>query len=101
MSLVPWDASRQFPRDRALIWKAIESKRPCAFCRIEETEYRDYIPGIGSIMVCPIFGKAKTIGAIVVADKEGGQEFFSQRNLTSCAERNGISIDKWHFKWHN
>ena len=90
-----WDINRTFPRDRAVIWKSIESKKPSAFCRVADTEYRDYIPGIRSIMVCPILGKAKTVGAIVVADKEGDQEFFSHdtKLLMAITSQAGLAIE--------
>jgi len=90
-----WDTNRSFPRDQAFIWRSIVSKRPSAFCRLEDTEYRGYIPGIRSIMVCPIFGKAKTVGAIVIADKEGDEEFFSHdtKLLMAITSQAGLSIE--------
>lgn len=90
-----WDTDRTFPRDHAFIWKSIESKKPSAFCRVDDTEYRGYIPGVSSIMVCPILGKAKTIGAIVVADKEGDQEFFSHdtKLLMAITSQAGLAIE--------
>ena len=64
-----WDCKRQFARDNGILWNSIQAKKPSAFCRIKETEHSDYIPGISSLMVCPILGKKKAVGAIVVADK--------------------------------
>lgn len=90
-----WDAGRIFPRDESIIWKSIISKKPSAFCRVAESEYVGYIPGIKSIMVCPIIGKVKTIGAIVVADKEGDQEFFShdRKLLMAIVSQAGLAIE--------
>ena len=90
-----WDDRRLFARDAAVIWKAIENRKPSAFCRIAETEYRDFIPGIRSLMVCPILGKMKTIGAIVVADKEGNQEFFAHdtKLLMAISSQAGLSVE--------
>lgn len=90
-----WDPCRTFPRDNAVIWKSIESKKPSAFCRVADTEYRDYIPGIRSIMVCPILGKAKTVGAIVVADKECDQEFFAHdtKLLMAITSQAGLAVE--------
>jgi len=90
-----WDMGRTFPRDHAIIWKSIESKKPLTFCRIADTEYCDYIPGVRSILVCPILGKAKIIGAIVVADKEGDQEFFSHdtKLLMAITSQAGLAIE--------
>jgi putative nucleotidyltransferase with HDIG domain len=73
----------------------IGTRRSSAFCRIAETEYRDYIPGIKSLMVCPIFGKMKTIGVIVVADKEGDEEFFAHdtKLLMAISSQAGLSVE--------
>lgn len=90
-----WDAERTFPRDHAVIWKSIESKKPSAYCRVANSEYRGYISDIKSIMVCPILGKARTVGAIVVADKNGDQEFFSHdtKLLMAITSQAGLAIE--------
>ncbi len=90
-----WDADRVFPRDNSVIWNAIVSKKPSAFCRLEATEYHNYIPDIRSIMVCPIHGKARNIGAIIVADKAADQEFFSHdtKLLTAISSQAGLAIE--------
>ena len=90
-----WDCDRRFVRDKDIIWNSIEAKKPSAFCRIRETPYRDYIPRITSLMVCPILGKKKAVGAIVVADKELGEEFFSNdtKLLMAISTQAGLAIE--------
>lgn len=46
-------------------------------------------------MICPIVGKARVIGAIVVADKEPGEEFFSNDSklLSTIATEAGLAIE--------
>ncbi len=90
-----WDNHRTFARDNAVIWRAIEARKPSAFCRVAETEHNGYIPGIRSLMVCPILGKRKTVGAVVVADKEGDQEFFAHdtKLLMALSAQAGLSIE--------
>lgn len=90
-----WDNTRTFTREAEVIWKSIETRKPSAFCHISETKYRDDIPGIRSLMVCPIQGKAKTIGTIIVADKEGDQEFFSYdtKLLMAISSQAGLSVE--------
>jgi len=90
-----WDNTRTFARDAEVIWNAIRTRKPSAFCKIAETKYRDYIPGIRSLMVCPIQGKAKTIGTIIVADKEGDQEFYSSdtKLLMAISSQAGLSVE--------
>lgn len=90
-----WDSKRQFARDDGIIWKSIRTKKPAAFCKIKETEYRDYIPDINSLMVCPILGKTQTVGAIVVADKEFCEEFYSKDSklLMAISSQAGLAIE--------
>ena len=85
----------QFAKDNGIIWHSILTKKPSAFCRIKETEYRDYIPDISSLMVCPILGKTKAVGAIVVADKELDEEFFSNDSklLMAISTQAGLAIE--------
>ncbi|HSB31546.1 MAG TPA: hypothetical protein VLD55_08090 [Candidatus Sulfobium mesophilum] len=46
-------------------------------------------------MICPIVGKARVIGAIVVADEESGEEFFSNGSklLSTIATEAGLAIE--------
>lgn len=46
-------------------------------------------------MICPLTGKAKVIGVIVVADKESGEEFFSNDSklLSTIAVQAGPAIE--------
>ncbi|MDH4231520.1 MAG: HD domain-containing protein [Nitrospirota bacterium] len=90
-----WESKREFPKDDGILWKTIQAKKSCAFCKIKETEYSGYIPMISSLMVCPILGKAKTVGAIAVADKEFGEEFFSKDSklLMAIATQAGLAIE--------
>jgi putative nucleotidyltransferase with HDIG domain len=90
-----WDSNRRFVRDNDIIWNSIEAKKPSAFCRIRETRHRDYIPQITSLMVCPILGKRKAVGAIVVADKELDEEFFSNdtKLLMAISSQAGLAIE--------
>jgi putative nucleotidyltransferase with HDIG domain len=90
-----WDSNRQFPRDEGVLWKSILARRPSAFCRLKETEFSGYIPEISSLMVCPILGKVNAVGAMIVADKEFDQEFFSNDSklLMAISSQAGLAIE--------
>ena len=90
-----WDSQRQFARDNGILWNSIQAKKPSAFCRIKETVHSGYIPGISSLMVCPIWGKKKAVGAIVVADKELNEEFFSNDSklIMAISTQAGLAIE--------
>lgn len=90
-----WDKKREFSKDSGVLWKSIETKRPSAFCKLKETEHGDYLPDLSSLMVCPIVGKLKTLGAIIVADKGSGEEFYAKDSklLMTIAAQAGLAIE--------
>lgn len=90
-----WDNKRQFSKESGVLWDAIEKKKSLTFCKLKETEHSDYFPGLSSLMVCPIVGKAKTIGTIVVADKELDKEFYSNDSklLMAISVQAGFAIE--------
>jgi putative nucleotidyltransferase with HDIG domain len=90
-----WDRERVIPRDDGAVWRAIESKKNSAFCKLAETQYAEDFPELFSLMVCPVIGKVKVIGAIVVADKDSGEEFYSNDSklLAAIAAQAGLAIE--------
>lgn len=73
-----------------IIWKAVASGRSISFCDLHEAGFVDYNHARRSILVCPLKGKKRTIGALVLADKEDRTEFFSKdiklaRAIANCA----------------
>jgi putative nucleotidyltransferase with HDIG domain len=90
-----WDDTLVFEKGPNVIWKSIESRKTSAFCKLAETEHKDYLPELTSLMVCPLTGKVKVIGAIVVADKEGAEEFYSNDSklLSAIAAQAGLAIE--------
>ncbi|MDA8082786.1 MAG: HD domain-containing protein [Nitrospiraceae bacterium] len=94
-SVGDWDGTKGFPQDDGVFWKVIRAKKPSAFCRLAETEYRNALPQFCSLMVCPIIGKARVVGALVVADKESGEEFFSSDSklLMAISSQAGLAIE--------
>lgn len=90
-----WDGTREFPDDGSVLWKTIKAKKPSAFCDLKVTEHRDCFPELSSLMVCPILGKVKPLGALVVADKEPADEFYSNDSklLMAISAHAGLAIE--------
>ncbi len=90
-----WNAEREFPADENVLWKTLASKKASAFCKLSETEHGEYFPGLSSLMVCPILGKIKPLGALVVADKEPADEFYSNDSklLMAISSQAGLAIE--------
>ncbi|MBI5639433.1 MAG: HD domain-containing protein [Nitrospirae bacterium] len=95
ISIGNWDRDMEIVRDNGVIWKSIETRRPSAYCRLKETGYDDYLSQLTSLMVCPLVGKVKVIGALVIADKETGEEFFSNDSklLSAISAQAGLAIE--------
>lgn len=90
-----WDPARTFGREAGVFWQAVRKARPVAFCNLRETEHCLTFPELGSMMVAPLAGKERVVGAIVVADKENGGEFFSSdtKLLNAISFQAGLSIE--------
>jgi len=90
-----WDRGLVIDKTMEVIWKSIDSRKASAYCRLIETEHKDHLPELSSLMICPLIGKARVIGAIVVADKESGEEFFSNDSklLSTIAAQAGLAIE--------
>lgn len=90
-----WDCGRVIDKTMEVIWKSIDSRKASAYCRLIETEHKDFFPELSSLMICPLIGKARVIGAIVVADKQSGEEFFSNDSklLSTIAAQAGLAIE--------
>lgn len=85
-----WDAGARFPRDDGPIWSAISNDKAYAFCKLKETDHKDYIPGAEALLICPLVGKKRAIGALVIAEQPASGEFYSNeikllRAITSQA----------------
>lgn len=72
-----WDRNTTITEEDRVIWSSIENKKPVAFCKLSEAGFPNYNLAERSILVCPLIGKTKVIGAMVLADKESKGEFYS------------------------
>lgn len=90
-----WAGGREFVKDDGVLWKSIATRKPVAFCKLAETEHLDYLPELTSLMICPLVGKAKVIGVLVVADKGEGEEFYSHdlKLLNAITAQAGLAIE--------
>lgn len=72
-----WHKDTVILKGDEIIWKAISSRKPVAICNLSESGFSDYAHAERSILVCPLRGKSRTIGALVLADKKDQGEFYS------------------------
>ncbi len=78
-----------------VIWNAVEAGKPVAFCKLSDAGFADYAHAERSILVCPLSGKEKVIGAIVLADRESQSEFYSNdiKLMMAMAYHAAITIE--------
>jgi putative nucleotidyltransferase with HDIG domain len=90
-----WNAVREFVKDEGVLWKTIASRKPAAFCKLAETEHHSSFPQLKSLMVCPLVGKKKLIGILLVADKVAEEEFYSHdlKLLNAITAQAGLAIE--------
>lgn len=72
-----WKKETIISKEDKIIWNSITDKKPVAFCNLPESGYKDYAHAEKSIIVCPLTGKNRVIGAMVLADREYKEEFYS------------------------
>jgi len=72
-----WDKNRLLDANIDIISDVLNNSKPSAFCRLVETEHKEYFYGLNSILLCPLAGKRKTIGLMILADKLSENEFYA------------------------
>lgn len=72
-----WSKETAISKGDDIIWNAITARKPVTFCNLYESGYKDYPHAERSILVCPLSGKTRVIGAMVLADKKDQGEFYS------------------------
>ncbi|MEW6003109.1 MAG: HD domain-containing phosphohydrolase [Nitrospirota bacterium] len=89
-----WKRDLGFKKDEGLLWDSINAKRPSVY-NLTERERGSYLPDVRSMLVCPMIGKGKILGAIVVADKKFSEEFYSNdtKLVSAIAFQAALSIE--------
>jgi putative nucleotidyltransferase with HDIG domain len=90
-----WERDTVITEDDTIIWDAVMHQKPVAFCDLRTTGHRGYAYAEKSIFVCPLKGKSRPIGAIVLADKGGTGEFYSNdiKLVMAIADHTALIIE--------
>jgi len=90
-----WNGDVVITNNDAIIWSAVKEKKPVAFCELREAGHRDYQHAERSILVCPLTGKVRVVGAMVLADRQGEGEFYSNdiKLMMAIASHAGLMIE--------
>ncbi len=90
-----WDRSLLIKWDGSAFWKAITRKRPVCINNMSENDLSGSLPGLESLVICPMSGKKKIIGLLVVADKASKEEFYSNdiKLINTIAQQAALFIE--------
>jgi len=72
-----WDKNRVVDGGLEPIANVLEHGKPTAFCKLDAEDTMNYFPGLESVLLCPLVGKGKTVGLLILADKLSEDEFYS------------------------
>lgn len=89
-----WHSDTCITREDRIIWSAIEEEKPVVFSDLSKAGYFECAHAESSILVCPLIGKTRTIGAVVLADRET-EEFGSNdiKLMMAIASHAALSIE--------
>ncbi len=90
-----WSMDTTIHRDDKIIWNAVSEKKPVAFCKLSDASHADYAHAERSILVCPLVGKVRAIGAMVLADRESNAEFYSKdiKLMMAIASQAAVTVE--------
>ena len=90
-----WEDSLVIPWSDSTIWKAITKQKPIGIADISKSALSDIFPETRAVLLCPMKGKKKVIGLLIVADKTDGKEFFSDdiKLINTIAQQASLFIE--------
>jgi len=90
-----WDRSLVLKRDGNLLWQSLDRHKTIGIGDVEKSELRSLFPHLGTMLLCPMVGKKRTIGLVVVGDKANGEEFYSKdiKLISAIAQQAALFIE--------
>ncbi|HDK82074.1 MAG TPA: HD domain-containing protein, partial [Nitrospirae bacterium] len=78
-----------------IVWDAIEKNKPQVFCDIKNSPHNNTFKKMKAIIACPMAGKKKSLGAIVIGEKSSGEEFYSSdtKFLMAISSQAALAIE--------
>lgn len=72
-----WDNSREILKENTAIMEILIKEKPVAYCDLCESGPKEIFDDFESILICPMIGKKKIIGLLIVGNRQNKREFFS------------------------
>ncbi|MBM4135748.1 MAG: HD domain-containing protein [Nitrospira sp.] len=90
-----WDSNLRFKQDDGVLWNSIKTQKPYVSHNVSESKHGNSLSSLKSLLICPMIGKNKVLGAIVVGDKVSSENFYSNdiKLLGAIAFQAGLSIE--------
>lgn len=90
-----WDSNLRFKQDDGVLWNSIKTQKPYVSHNLKESRHGGNLPNLESLLICPMIGKSKVLGALVVGNKVSSENFYSNdiKLLSAIAFQAGLSIE--------
>ena len=90
-----WPQSQLFKKGDNIVWKAVEKNKPQVISDVKKIGINTLFPKNKAILLCPLSGKKRAVGAIVTGEKTSGDEFYSSdiKFLMAIANQAALSIE--------
>lgn len=90
-----WKGSFTLRRDDSPLWQAVEKRRSIAICNVTTNALYNILPQLTSILICPMIGKKKAIGLLIVANKLDNEEYYSNdiKLISAIARQASLFIE--------
>ncbi|UCG78944.1 MAG: HD domain-containing protein [Nitrospirota bacterium] len=90
-----WDRIKAIEWGETPVWRAIARRKPVCINDLRNEGLADLLPGHRSVILCPLIGKKGAIGILIVANLEGGEEFYSNdiKLMAAIAQQSALFIE--------
>ena len=90
-----WEPSLCFAHGEGPFGDVMGSRKSAAFCKSGDSDIKGLIPGAASVLICPLSGKSKNIGLLVIADPTQ-REYYSGdlKLINAITEQAAIFIER-------
>lgn len=72
-----WDRTLEIRKDNHFVLQALTKERPVAYCDLVSNGPMEIFKDVKSILLCPMIGKRRVIGILIVGNKSEAREFYS------------------------
>lgn len=90
-----WPPEQTFKKGNNTAWNALKKNRPEIFSYKKNSRHKNTFQELDAVLICPLIGKKKIMGAIATGKKLSGQDFYSSdmKFLMAVATQAALAIE--------